>query len=958
MTKNPDANDLKHQLEAFVDYATNKCKGDEKGEAHVFCDRFFQAFGHLGYKEAGATLEERIHRKNKSIQYADLVWAPRLLLEMKKRGENLERHYDQIFEYWIQLVGRRPKYVILCNFDEFWIYDFNNQLHEPVDKLHINDLVKRRSALNFMLPDEEAPNFDNNKVKVTRDAAEMVASAFHSMIKRGEERERAQRFILQCVVSFFAEDIDLLPQDLFVTLLEACPKGKHSFNILGGLFEQMNTKKPARDGLYKGVPHFNGGLFSTIDPIELTPDEHQALTWAALQDWSMVEPPIFGTLFEQSMGSEPRHAQGAHFTNDAEIKKVLLPILETPYRDRIAASKITELKAILTELATLQILDPACGSGNFLYNAYRIMKRLEAEVIAKIYQQHPTHRDVIQQTSRISLFQFHGIDNNSFAVELAKVTLMVAKKLAIDEIYKLIESQQLGWDQERALPLDNLDDNIKCADALFCDWPQADFIIGNPPYQSKNKMQEEFGRAYVNGVRGHFPAVPGRADYCVYWFRKAHDHLAPNGRAGLVGTNTIRENYSREGGLDYITKNGGTIVEAVSSQPWPGEASVHVSIVDWIKGDYAPKKRLWFYNEIKEEWHAVLLEKIPPTLSDRTDVTEAKVLRINRYSNKCFQGQCPGHKKLLLSPVDAQKMFNANRKNSEVIVPIVTGENLFTSKPPGPKRFIIDFSPMSILQAQKYKEPFQYIEKEILPFREKNANDEALENKSVLDKNPKAKVNWHHKNFLNKWWHPAYARGDLKLEIAKLQRYIVCVRHIKRPIFEFIDSKIHSNDSLVAFAFEDDYSFGILQSSVHWAWFIAKGSTITERFRYTSESVFDTFPWPQNVTEKDAMIVAKAARELWTTRHDLIKQHNISLRDLYRSLDMPGSHPLKDAHAKLDKEVRRIYGIKKNDDVLGFLFALNADLHEQEEQGKALAGPGLPVSVKNPKLFTTSNCIQ
>ena len=143
-----------------------------------------------------------------------------------------------------------------------------------------------------------------------------------------------------------------------------------------------------------------------------------------------------------------------------------------------------------------------------------------------------------------------------------------------------------------ALPLDNLDGNIKCEDALFCIWPEVDAIIGNPPFQSKNKMIEEFGRGYVNRIRAAYPDIPGRADYCVYWFRKAHDHLGHEQRAGLVGTNTIRQNYSRIGGLDYIVNHGGTITEAVSSQVWSGDAVVHVSIVNLLKGSQPGKKKL------------------------------------------------------------------------------------------------------------------------------------------------------------------------------------------------------------------------------------------------------------------------------------------------------------------------------------------------------------------------------
>nr|MBA2376748.1 class I SAM-dependent DNA methyltransferase [Rubrobacter sp.] len=161
-------------LRSFVAYA-HSLTGDEKGEAPVFCDRLFRAFGHEGLNEAGAVQEYRIREKGKSTKYADLLWRPRLLLEMKKRGEKLERHYRQIFEYWLRLVPQRPKYVVLCNFDEFWIYDFDKQLEEPVDKLLLDDLPDRYTALNFLFPDERRPQFGNDRVAVTRAAADEVA---------------------------------------------------------------------------------------------------------------------------------------------------------------------------------------------------------------------------------------------------------------------------------------------------------------------------------------------------------------------------------------------------------------------------------------------------------------------------------------------------------------------------------------------------------------------------------------------------------------------------------------------------------------------------------------------------------------------------------------------------------------------------------------------------------------
>lgn len=170
------------QLEEFVEYA-KLLKGDEKGEAQVFCDRLFKAFGHEGYKEAGADLEYRIKKPTKkSISFADLIWKPRLLMEMKKRGVKLYHHYKQAFDYWVHAVPNRPRYVVLCNFDEFWVYDFDKQIDEPVDIVALEDIPRRYTALNFLYPDNPDPVFGNDREAVSRDAAEKVARLFGALV--------------------------------------------------------------------------------------------------------------------------------------------------------------------------------------------------------------------------------------------------------------------------------------------------------------------------------------------------------------------------------------------------------------------------------------------------------------------------------------------------------------------------------------------------------------------------------------------------------------------------------------------------------------------------------------------------------------------------------------------------------------------------------------------------------
>ena len=257
--------DEKTQIKQFVEYA-GKLDGDEKSEAQVFLDRLFIGFGHQGYKEAGAVLEARIRKREGGTSFADLRWKDILLLEMKKKGEKLQKHYQQAFDYWINSVPHRPRYVVLCNFDEFWIYDLDLQIGEPVDRVAVNELPTRYEALNFLFPDNRTPLFGNDRVAVTRQAADKVARVFQSLVKRGITREDAQRFILQCVTAMFAEDIGLLPHHIFTHLIHDCVSGASSYDLLGGLFRQMNEEQPAKGGRYTQVPYFNGGYSRRSSP--------------------------------------------------------------------------------------------------------------------------------------------------------------------------------------------------------------------------------------------------------------------------------------------------------------------------------------------------------------------------------------------------------------------------------------------------------------------------------------------------------------------------------------------------------------------------------------------------------------------------------------------------------------------------------------------------------------------
>ncbi len=962
---------IEERLRDFVSYVEKNLEGYEKGEAQLFLERLFKSFGNEGVKEAGAEFEAQVKIDGKT-KYIDLLWPKVVLIEMKSRREkNLAVHFRQARNYWIGLFERQTEYVILCNFDEIWVYNWRYQ-SVPVSKIKLKDLPKRWRSLAFLLPPEQRVSTDYiyDTVSVTTEAAGRVAELFTSLQKRGIQQKQAQYFTLQCLIALFADDTGLFPiRGFFHEIIQDCIKEKvSSYDIFPLLFKQMNSKTPAKGGRFLKVKFFNGGIFREIYPIELTPRELKILLEASKEDWSKVSASIFGNIFEHSLSSEEQHRTGSHYTPENDILRIVEPTLIMPLHEKI--SKAKTLKALLEikeELSSIKVLDPACGSGNFLYIAFRELKQLELELFNEIIINFKSI-NTEQLSSNIKGSQFFGIDTNSFAIELAKITLSFAKILTTLE--KNVFNEQLKMDgflklesKEDPLPFENLDNNFLVGDSLKVNWFEADIIIGNPPFQSKNKMKQEFGADYVDEIWSIFPAVSGFADYCVYWFRKAHDNLKMGGRAGLVGTNTISQTNSREGGLDYIVSNNGVILNAIKTMPWQGtSAIVSVSIVNWIRTNKIPKgkKKIQILPSIKEEWQNYEVDRIPSSLSQLGDVTKAMKLNKNKNPKTCYQGQTHGHNSFLLSIREASKLFKANPDVKNVIFPYLVANQWLGNSNSIFDRYIIDFNRLELYQAQKYPKVLEIIKNNVLPTRKSKYENEKKRNADLLAKNPDARINKHHENFFKKWWCLSYPREELMKILQKISRYVVISQVTKRPIFDFISSKIHPNASLVIFPFSDDYTYGILQSIFHWSWTKERCSTLTERIRYTSTTVYETFPFPQwgilhgiesdkKIPEKTKLVkeVAKYAREFRKLKKKIRIENKLSLRDLYRGLELPGDHPLKKAQEKLDEAVKKAYyyGLPQDlqkTDYLEFLLGLNLLCYEKEKEGHQIVGPGLP----------------
>lgn len=887
------------RLQTFVQFCQQHIKGDEKGEAQTFLDRFFRAFDHEGVLEAGATFEERIEKGSKKGKtgFADLVWKPRVLIEMKKRGTDLSKHYSQAFDYWLRAVPDRPRYVLLCNFDQFWIYDFDTQIDTPIATISLEHLPQQASAFGFMEKRPKNPIFQNNQVEVTEKAARRMGELLVSLKKRKVDHLVAQRFVLQCVLAMFAEDRGLLPDSLFIRCVQDCLNGESSYDVIGrGLFQEMNRRGQTPAGRFQGVDYFNGGLFATVDPLEMTKEELKILEASALEDWSQIRPAIFGNIFESAIDATERHSYGIHYTSEADIMKIVRPTISRYWEERIeAANTIAELNSLTLELQNYRVLDPACGSGNFLYIAYQELKQVEQKLLDKIAERRRSPREQMQ-IGFVTPLQFYGIDSNPFAVELARVTLMIARKVAID---------RLGL-TEPALPLDTLDQNIVCKDALFTEWPAADAIIGNPPFLGGKHIRLNLGDDYVDRIFQQYPEVKD-VDFCTYWFRKAHDRIQQKGRAGLVGTNSISQGKSRIASLDYITQNGGYIHEAISTQPWSGEAKVHVSIVNW-----SSQKPAAYYLD----HHPV--KQINSALTSLTDVKDAVKLSANQ--NKCFQGVSPVCTGFIVTAEQVEKWIEADPKNQEVLKLFSMGANLAKYPHGLPDRWIIDFNEMSLEDASDYDLPFAWVKTYVKPERDTNRSQ-------IRSKN---------------WWKFGVNALSMRNAIAPLPHYFTLPRVSKWAVFIPAPLNWLPGDLNIICASDDFYILGILTSQVHRLWVKAQSSTLKGDTRYTHKTCFETFPFPQTPSPKLVEKIRAAAVSLHEYRSQIMEKKQWGITKLYNAYFAEPASQLYKLHKNLDELVRQAYGFTTDDNILEKLLNLNQELAEKEKQGQAVVGPWAP----------------
>ncbi len=821
------------------------------------------------------------------------MYLPRICIwEMKSPHEkDLQKHHPQILEYWSRM---RPRYLVLCNFHEIWVYDTNEPDGQLVPQLRIpiDELPGRADALLFLRG--ETPDLQARAERVTAEVAGMLGRLVREKTAKSKQPitdgPRIARVVLECVFAMFAEDTDLIPAGIYTDQLDAARK-QGDMQPVWRLFDDF-ARRVASERSHRFAPYVNGALFDLGQSrIDLAPGEIEALFHAARDfDWNDVRPEIFGTIFEQAFTADDRHQLGAHYTRETDILRVVGPTVIEPWRQRIDdAVWPKDVSAIIEDMKVFHVLDPACGCGDFLYVVYREMKRLESALKQKWYiiQKYKVAKrkaDIAPppEGPYFSLAQLHGIELNGFAAFLARVVLWIGEHLA---------ARELGLD-EQTLPLKNLDETVCQGDALLVDWPRPEgrlAIVGNPPYLGVRKMRHELGDSYVDALSKRYPDHRA-ADYVTYWFGRALEVLRPGERAGFVATKSVGQNESREASLDRIVAKGGTIVDAWSNWPWPGEAAVHFGIVNWIMEKWEGIKRL-----DGEEVPA-----ISTTLTSLTDVTAARHLEANE--NLCFMGVTPGNSGFVLTDEERAAILAEDKKSDAVIKPFLIGRDVNREVGQKPARWIIDFGMMEKEEAETFPGAMRHVRKHVYAAKKGKADRKTDKEKA-------------------RWWQFVRPRPDLRSAIEGKNRVLVIPAVSPHLIISRQPATTCFDHQLMVLALSRPYHFGILQSSVHSTWAWHRGSTLKGDLRYTNTTIFETFPFPLAEAgyynprvvpaTPAAEKVAEAGEEFERVRNDACREQRLGLTKIHNLLEADKMPALEKAYAALNDAVCECYGWPK-----------------------------------------------
>ncbi len=867
--------------------------------------------------------------------FADVWKKGKFGWEYKGKHKDLDAAYQQLLTYRESL--ENPPLLIVSDMERIIIHtNFTNTVKKVVE-VTMEDLLTPEGQEIVDKVFKEPVWFKSAKttVGVTAEAAEQFSKLSKALRESGADPHDAAHFLIRLLFCLFAEDVGLLPRETLKRLIEVADGNPDKFAThLQNLFGTMATGGSFG---FDRVPHFNGSLFDDDSVLPLDRDALDIVKNVSLMDWGQIEPSIFGTLFERSLDPAIRVPLGAHYTSKEDILLIVEPVLMRPLRrrweevrakaeellrqrevadtNRKKDNRQKELRELLLrfagDIAETTVLDPACGSGNFLYVALRQLLDLQKEVI-----RFAGESGLSAFIPTVSPMQLHGIEINPYAHELASTTIWIG-------YIQWLRENGFGVPPE---PILRRLDNINNRDALLeygksdetreAAWPPTDVIIGNPPFLGGKKMRGELQSEYVDNL---FSAYVGKVrqecDLVCYWFYKGLQQTVqyPHCRVGLISTQAIRGGANMTV-LEEIKKQG-DIFFAEADRNWVLDgAIVHVSMVA-------------FGVDVEDE--ALLdgkaVDKINPDLTAGVDLSVARTLQENLSLS--FMGVTPSGSFYLTSEQAnawLKDTTNPNgRPNSDVVRRYFNGKDLNHRRR---NVWIVDFgTSRSMEDSSEYTQPFEFVKREVKPTRDSNSR----------------------KSYREYWWRLAEPRPAMREALKSLERYIGTSMVSKHHIFDWVPRDVLPANLLILIASDDDYVMGVVHSRIHEVWARRMGTQLREAesgYRYTPTSTFETFPFPLSFRppedSENARAIRRTTLELINKRSrwmdvDESKAEGIGTRTL---TNLYNERPtwLDIAHKNLDSAVFDAYGWPHDLDdeaILENLLALNLERSGAEEDG-------------------------
>jgi hypothetical protein len=916
--------------------------------------------------------------------------------KMSEPGRNndalLRRAFGQVRTYVSHVSGTPPPFLMVVDVPHTLIVwdrwsgsygDFGAGRRIALGSLHTreDDIALLQDI--FARPEARDPR--GRAQAVTKEIASRLAALAAALEGRGLDQERVARFLMRCVFSCFAEDVGLLPEHLFRKTLEAAQSSRDPSRLKTAL--ELLWKTMDEGGMFGAemLHRFNGHFFKTREALPLEAADIALLIEATSYDWARVEPSIFGTLLVRALDPEERHRLGAEYTPREYIERLVEPTVVEPIRERWVAvqASVVQLEesgkkkdrdAALTSLLdfhewmrTLRFLDPACGSGNFLYVTMAAVKRIEVEVLNELQRLSGGQGGLV--LDEVHPRQFFGIEIKPWAREIAELTLWIGYHqfwrethggrtppdpiledtgtiecrdavLAYDDVVHRPEKDrpdptprlkhpvtgELVPDPKATLPY------YEHVNARAAMWPEADFIVGNPPYLGTQRQRSSFGDGYVEALRAAYPDVPDSADLVMYWWSAASQLVADGVaiRAGFIATSSMTQSFNRRV-LDRLVGKDISVVWAIRNHPWIADidsASVRVAMAVLARG--IRPGFLQVVDDGSSKLESTGPVAISPGLDVQSGLSSATSQPLSANIGLVFRGVCLVGDGFRLDQEGAERVVEMEGRNREIVKRLVNATDLLERSR---NQYVIDFGLMSESEAREYASLFDRIRSLVMPARQ------AQKRKSYRDF----------------WWRFAEPRPELRGASVDMSRFFVTPMVSRHRLFVPLSTDNVPDQRLMTVALQDWWLFGVLSSLAHVVWASEAGGRhgVGNDIVYNNGVCFDPFPFPDPTPALRASIADLAERLDAHRKAAQDRDERVTMTGMYNVVEKLRSGEaltpkertiheiaacsiLRDLHDELDRLVAEAYGWPwplSREDILDRLVALHAERIAEEERG-------------------------